>query len=282
MYNLQNMIEARFRNGNGSRGPISWPVTAKDGTTYIADIYNKGSYRGEQTGLAEQSKLMVARANLWTPDVANTRINAIVDMVDPDYTSWIGFRKPESPRNEYEGCAWQTEIDIPIPGGSMRLLWMLIRALKPDAQKLHLGRESMKLSYLSHPEATHMGHRTGSVAAVLSWLEGPLRRGTRAPYDINFDEIVGYRIALPVLYELTHVNGLHPNRKTGVSAREYGGATTAYKHDPSHTRATEVLNWMTASEDTEVEVLGKKRSGLEMDLGEGAALFEIGELEMAA
>lgn len=264
------------RTGNGERGPAEWDIR---GTGYIADIFNKDPYRREQDSLARQGELLVVKANLWTPEVARKRIGAIMAMTNPENTSWIGFRRKGAPQGEYAGFAWQTELSIPILGGSMRLLWMLIRAFEPEAQAKHLGREAMRISLVSHPEATDIGHRTGSAAAIRSWLMAPIfNPNSRAPFEIYFNEVPKYKIALPVIYELTHVNGQPPDPRTGVSIGEYTEANKAFTPKPNHRPTMEILEWMQAPVDREVMILGKHRNGLGMDLPRGDALFEMGAL----
>lgn len=264
------------RSGNGQRGPAEWDIR---GTGYIADIFNKDPYKRDQDYLANQGELLVVKANLWAPEVARGRIRAIMAMVDPDNTSWIGFRKKGTPQGEYSGFAWQTELSIPVPGGSMRLLWMFIRAFEPEAQAKHLGRAAMSISLVSHPDATDIGHRTGSAAAIRSWLMAPIfSPNSRAPFEVYFHEVPRYKIALPVIYELTHINGQPPDPRTGVSIGEYTEANRAFIPKPNHRPTMEILEWMKAPVDREVIVLGKRRAGLGMDLPGGDALFEMGAL----
>lgn len=265
---LPNSAQPTLKTMYRDRGPTEIDIR---GSGFIADIYNRSSYKNNQYDLVEKGKLLVAKANLWTPEVAETRFNAIMELVDPSNTSWIGFRRKGSKPDEYVGFTWQTQIDIPIRRGSMRFIWMILRALEPEVQGRHLGRIGMQLSLISHPDATDIGHRSGSAAAILSWLmAGIYRSGTRAPYDTPFNKVPKYSIALPIIYELTHVNGQPPDPLTGVSIGEFTEPNRAYVPNPEHVKTMGVLAWM------QRPVVEK---GLGMDLPRGDALFEFGELK---
>ncbi len=248
-------------NGGGHRGP----TTIDLGNGFSADTYSKSPYIAEKDYLVQITEGLVARANLWIPDVARDRILDISKKSDPKNTSWIGFRNADAPIGQYDGCAWQDMLYIPTVRGDIALLFMRLRVFAPEAQRLHLGRSSMQIALNTHSEAepVYIGHRTGSPAAVRSWLEADIfRLRRRFPYDLPYENDFVASMLLMNIYELTHINGRIPNRSTGVSVGEYAESNRAYIPDPTHEPTMRILEWMT----------GK------LKMKPGDALTEIGEL----
>lgn len=248
-------------NGNVSRGPTTLDL----GSGYSADTYYKSSYITEQAALAQVTELLVIRSGLWTPEVARQMVKKGFDNSDPQNTSWIGFRKLGAPRDEYVGLAWQQEINIPTVEGTQRLLYLNLRAFEPEAQRKHLGRTAIQLALNIYPEVQLIAHRSGSPAAVYSFLEsGVFKEGKRYPYDMPFDKAPMMPQILLWVYSLFHINGKSPNLSTGVSIADYIEPNKAYIPDLAHGPTMAIREWME----------GK----LKMKLDRGDALYEIGEV----
>ncbi len=281
----RRMLTRMVSGGAEQRGPTAIDLPK---TGYIVDMYQKGSYIAEKDELARITKRLIVSSGLWTQDVANQMVESGLGSSDPDNTSWLGFRKSNAPRGEYDGVAWQEELYIPTVRGYVRLLHMKLRAFVPDAQGLHLGRTGMQLALGAHPEVTHISHRTGSAAAARSWLEsGVFREGRRFPYDLPFVQAPQLPQILLWLYELYHVNGERPNLSTGVSVGDYIEQNKAYIPDRTHQPTMEILKWMEEKPTVLVDgmevkrkvlVDGMEKDPLGMDLQRGDSLTEIGEL----
>lgn len=252
--------------GNGGhRGPKTFDYVL--GTNYSADIYYKGSYTAERHELAEKTELLIARAHLWSPTFAHRMVQEALDRSDPLNTSWIGFRKTDAPRGEYEGAAWQEEIHVPINRNEEKdLLHMMLRVFEPQAQGRHFGRSAMQLALWAHPDAELVGHRSGSPRAVRAWLNsGVFREGRRFPKDIPFFKAPNMAQVLLWVWENYHINGRFPNLSTGVSIGDYPEPNGAYVYDSKY-RSIEEHEWMTSP------------TGLKMKLLRGDALYELGEV----
>ncbi|MBU1031413.1 hypothetical protein KKE03_00595 [Patescibacteria group bacterium] len=246
-----------------SRGPTTIDLT---GTGYSADTYNKASYITEEKELAHKTKILIARAQLWTPSVADKIVEQGLKQSDSDYTSWIGFRKSDSPVGEYEGAAWQEEVVIPTTKGSRRFLWMKLRVFAPEAQGLHFGRTSMQLSLSAHPEVDSIGHRSGSARAVRAWLESDVfQTGRRFPRDITFEQDPAVAQMLLWIWETYRTDGEMPSMITGVSKYDYPEPNGADPVDEKYTGTMETRKWM--------------KEVLKMKFKKGDALYEIGELK---
>ncbi len=260
-----DVIPPSHNPGIGHRGPITLDL---GGTDYSADIYYKTPYIAEKDELVRITEGLIVKSGLWNPDVAKGRILAIVERSDPRKTSWIGFRKSDTPRGQYEGATWQEILPIPTVRGDKKPLFMILRVFIQEAQGKHMGRISMPLALNTHyeDEPTHIVHRTGSPAAVRAWLEsGVFKPKRRFPRDLSFMEDPLAIMLLIGIYELTHVNGRFPNLSTGISIGEYSGPNTAYIPDPNHAPTMEIRQWMVEK--------------LKMNFLRGDALTEIGELK---
>lgn len=261
---MPNELYSSSNPGNGHRGPVTLDL----GIGYSADTYYKTSYVAELPYLAEITEELVVKANLWPREVAQERIATIIGQTDPQKTSWIGFRKSDAPRGQYEGAAWQDILKIPTFRRDSRLLFMRLRVFIPEAQRKHMGRTAMPLSLNTHSEdePTHMGHRTGSPAAGYAWLEAPVfRPGRRSPYDRSYNKDTTALMLMIGVYELTHIHGRFPNLSTGVSIGEFSGPNMAYIPDPNHAPTMKIYKWMVEK--------------LKMNFERGDVLTQIGELK---
>lgn len=249
--------------GNGyQRGPTTIDLT---GTGYSADIYYKGSYITERLSLAQKTEVLIAKAHLWTPEVAKQIVTAGLAKSNPQNTSWIGFRKSDALKGEYIGAAWQEEIFVPTFEGGRHLLYMKLRVFEPDDQGHYLGRTAIQLAVSVYPGADCLAHRSGNPRAVRSWLEsGVFREGRRFPYDLTFDKEPELQQILFWIYRQFHIRGRTPNLLTGVSIGDYIEPNGAYVPDPRHESTMKIHRWMTEK--------------LRMKFERGDALYEIGEL----
>lgn len=263
---------------NGHRGPSAVDLPA---TGYSADIYQGESYIAEKFALAEQGKLIAARSGLWTPKAAHEMIMRAFNKSEPRNTSWIGIRKTDAPRGQYNGFAWQEEEVVPTTVRKLRTVHMILRVLDTDIQGLqniHFGRILMQLGIGLYPNANTVDHRSGNPIAVASWLwSGVFKAGRRFPYDKTFIEDREMPHALLWLYSRFHTAGEYPNLLTGVSKGDYLEPNGAIPIN-IRGRAQEVSQWMTEKRKV-VSVDGENKRSLGMDLRNRDALYEIGELK---
>lgn len=248
---------------DGPRGPITIDLL---GTGYSADIYNKALYRMEKTELAAKTEVLIARAKLWTPEIAHQIIERGLERSDSQYTSWIGFRYTTAPQGQYEGAAWQEEIHVPTRGGDRYLLFMKLRVFAPEAQGHHLGRTAMQLALGVHSDAELIAHRSGSARGALAWLEsGVFKEGGRFPRDVSFDKVPAMPQILLWLWDTYHTKGEVPSLITGVSKGDYPEPNGADPVDEKYPKVMEIRAWM--------------ENVLKMKLTRGDALYEIGQLK---
>lgn len=258
---------------HGHRGPSTLDLP---GTGYSADTYNKGSYVAEKEVLAEMATKIVISSGLWTPETARIMIASGLDVSDPQTTSWIGFRKTDTPKGQYSGFAWQEEVRIPTHRGDRCTLYMKLRAFEPEMQGQGFGGTAMQLNLYTHNEVDSVAHRSGNPVAVRSWLKlKEFKQGRRFPYDLPFDADEEQPHLLLWIYSRYHTRGKTPSMSTGVSVSDYiepNGAIPREITGPTK----DIFDWMTEKKIIEIE--GKKRKGLGIVLDRGDALYEIGEL----
>lgn len=239
-------------------------------TPYSAEVYQNGSYLKYLEDLINVVADLKAKVFMMDPKNARDMIekhmrvdpSLVTDLEIPSVTL---FSHDSSPG--YIGYATQRIFPIYTTTQGTIPLLSVTRTITEEHQRHHLGRFAVHLSLIANPEATWLGFRTQSPAAVRSMMEARVfRKGGLFPWEARYtseSDLHAHQLMMGHYYRIRKL-GATPKIDTGVSIHDYEEENKAYKPDTTHIGTMQLREMM--------------ESRFRMDFKRGDSIYTVGEL----